>query len=63
MYQFLKIDANHNIYKNKSKMGNSNTNTCPFEDKQFMDSLKKFQEEANRQMTLQLRSRLFQKIP
>lgn len=48
MYQFLKIDANHNIYKNKSKMGNSNTNTCPFEDKQFMESLKNFQKEADK---------------
>lgn len=29
-------------------MGNSNSNTCPFEDKQFMVSLEMFIEEANR---------------
>jgi hypothetical protein len=37
-----------NIIMITSKMGNSNTNTCPFEDKQFMVSLKNFQKEAEK---------------
>ena len=49
MYQFLKIDAILSIYKNKSKMETKNCdNKCPFEDKEFMASLKKFQKEAEK---------------
>jgi len=37
-----------NIIEIQNKMGNSNSNTCPFEDKQFMVSLEMFQKEANK---------------
>ena len=49
MYQFLKKSMQQfNIIKIQNKMGNSNSNTSPFEDKQFIVSLEMFLKEANK---------------
>ena len=49
MYQFLKKSMQQfNIIKIQNKMGNSNSNTSPFEDKQFIVSLEIFLKEANK---------------